>query len=508
VLELNKFTFMQLLLKTLGFGQFATAFSTIFVLRLRALVLLWREFCVTGSTFRGCWNLAIPGEGERVIVLQERLNRFFERYYPDPIIFTIALTFITIVICLIATDTSPSEVFTLWGDGLPSFLAFMAQLGLTLVFSHALANTKPVASALSRLARIPSTAPQAYLLVGLAGSGLSLITWSLGLVGGAIVAKAVASKASERAIGLNYPLLVATAYAAMCLWHMGYSSSAAGYVAKDGHALEAQMGIVPVSQTIFAHWNVAITLLSIIAICATALVLGSKAPTTQLPQEDGPEDEVEKESSPTPADTVETSRLATLLLATGIAAYLGLQALNGELNLDLDTVNWTLLLATLLFVKSPRDLVEKIGRAGPVVTPILLHYPFYAGMMALMMGSGLVAVFATGLVSHASADTLPFFAFLSGGLLNVFVPSGGGQWVMQAPIFIEAATILGTPHEEIVMAIAYGDQWTNLVQPFWALPMLAIVGLKVREVLGFCLFFLLSLGTVFGGGILLVASMS
>ena len=442
-----------------------------------------------------------------MIVLQQRLDRFFARYYPDPIIFTIALTMVTIAACLFLTDTKPADVFGLWGDGLPSLLTFMAQLSLTLIFSHALANTWPVAAGLKRLAKLPGSARQAYLLVGLVGCGLSLITWSLGLVGGAIIAKAVATEAGKRKIKLNYPLLVATAYAAMCIWHMGYSSSAGLFVATEGHAMEAQMGVVPMSQTVFTAWNGMMIVAAIIAICATALFLHSDEQVTELPAEESDDEQALVEPEGTPAEKLETSRWFTLLPAAGLAYYLGQRAFGGSLTIDLNTVNWTLLLAVLLFIKSPRDLVEQIGKAGPVIAPILLHYPFYAGMMALMIGSGLVAILAAGIVSISSADTLPFFAFLSGGLLNIFIPSGGGQWAVQGPIFIEAATALGTPHEEIVMAVAYGDQWTNLIQPFWALPMLAIAGLQVRQILGFCFFFLLSLGAVFGGGILLVAAL-
>jgi len=442
-----------------------------------------------------------------MIALQQRLDRFFARYYPDPIIFTIGLTLVTITACLIWTDTKPGEVFALWGNGLPSLLSFMAQLSLTLVFSHALANTGPVASALSRLAKLPGSARQAYLLVGLVGSGLSLITWSLGLVGGAIIAKAVATEARKREIKLNYPLLVATAYAAMCIWHMGYSSSSALFVATEGHSMEAQMGILPMSQTVFTLWNGVMILVSITAICATALLLHSDDQTTELPTSEPFDEQAVEKPANTPAEKLETSRWFTLLLAAGLAFYLGQRAFDGSLTIDLNTVNWSLLLAVLLFIRSPRDLVEQVGKAGPVVAPILLHYPFYAGMMALMIGSGLVSILAAGVVASSSADSLPFFAFLSGGLLNIFIPSGGGQWAVQGPIFIEAATTLGTPHEEIVMAVAYGDQWTNLIQPFWALPMLAIAGLKVRQILGFCFFFLVTLGIVFGGGILIIASL-
>jgi len=434
-----------------------------------------------------------------------RLDRFFTRYYPDPIVFTIALTLLTLGVCVLVTDITPSGVLDLWGDGLPGLLTFMGQLSLTLVFSHTLANTDIVSSGLKALSRLPGSARQAYLLVVLITCGLSLITWSLGLVGGAIVARTVAQEAGTRDVKLNYPLLVAAAYASTCIWHMGYSSSAALFVATEGHALQESMGVIPVTDTVFTTWNGMTILCAILALCMTVILMHSRDQTTDAPTVEPETVEAPKTVSGTPAERVENSRWLTLILAASLAVYLGQAAFAGELAIDLNTVNWSLLLACLIFVRSPKHLVDSIGKAGPVVAPILLHYPFYAGMMAVMIGSGLVSILASGIVASASPETLPLLAFLSGGLLNIFIPSGGGQWAVQGPIFIEAANALDVPPSHIVMAVAYGDQWTNLIQPFWALPMLAIAGLEVRQILGYCVFFLLSLGTVLAGGLLITA---
>ena len=121
------------------------------------------------------------------------------------------------------------------------------------------------------------------------------------------------------------------------------------------------------------------------------------------------------------------------------------------------------------------------------------------------MDSGLVSMLSAGMVMVATSETLPFMAFLAAGLLNIFVPSGGGQWVVQGPVFIEAAETLKVAPEHVVMAIAYGDQWTNLLQPFWALPVLAIAGLQVRDIIGYCFCFLITMGLVFGVSLLFVA---
>jgi short-chain fatty acids transporter len=150
--------------------------------------------------------------------------------------------------------------------------------------------------------------------------------------------------------------------------------------------------------------------------------------------------------------------------------------------------------------------VHLVTRAGGTLGPILLQYPFYAGIMALMTGTGLVVVVSDFFVRVASADTLAFWAFLSGGLVNFFVPSGGGQWVVQGPVFVEAARALAVPVPEVVMGVAYGDQWSNLIQPFWTIPLLAIAGLPMRSVLGYAFVTFVVTGVLFGAGLLWVGA--
>ena len=431
------------------------------------------------------------------------LERFFSRYYPDPIVFTIGLTAITFVICILATPMGPTEAVVSWGDGLPSLLAFIAQISITLILAHALANTAPVAAALRFIGSIPQSTWQAYVLVGLVSTALSLVNGAFGLIGGAMFARSVGQAAYAKGISVHYPLLVATAYAGVSLWHMGYSGSAPLFVATPGHSLEAVMGIVPVTQTTYTWWNGAALLASVIVLCLTAVLLHPKSTA----KNSAPPDELDpvklRNESKTPAAGLDNSRIITLGLAAVLLVYLIIGFGSGNLSIDLNTINWSIIVACLIFVRSPVELMNLLSRAAPIVAPVLLHFPFYGGMMALMIDSGLVTILSSIIADIATSQTLPLLAFLTAGLLNMFVPSGGGQWVVQGPIFIDAADTLGVTKEYIVMAVAYGDQWTNLLQPFWALPALAIAGLQVRDIFGFCFCFLISLGAVFGLSLLL-----
>ena len=155
-----------------------------------------------------------------------------------------------------------------------------------------------------------------------------------------------------------------------------------------------------------------------------------------------------------------------------------------------------------MLARSPRHYVSLILGASRTLGPIVLQYPFYAGVMALMMGTELVDLFSDGFVAVANPATLGFWAFVSGGALNFFVPSAGGQWAVQGPIFLAAAQKLDVSATVVALGVAYGDQWTNMIQPFWTLPLLAIVGLSARAIMGYC-FVVFAVGFVLlGGGML------
>lgn len=150
--------------------------------------------------------------------------------------------------------------------------------------------------------------------------------------------------------------------------------------------------------------------------------------------------------------------------------------------------------------------MELVADASTTVGQIIIQYPLYAGIMGMMIDTGLVSVIADWFTSIASAATLGFYAFLSGGIVNFFIPSGGGQWAVQGPIFIEAAANLGTDPSRIVMGVAYGDQWSNMVQPFWTIPLLAIAGLHMRQIMGYTFVIFIATFFLFGGGILLAGA--
>lgn len=156
----------------------------------------------------------------------------------------------------------------------------------------------------------------------------------------------------------------------------------------------------------------------------------------------------------------------------------------------------------LVLTRSPVHYVELALAEGRGIAAIILQFPFYAGIMGIMTGTGLVTALAAWFVSFSTAETLPFWGMISGGLINMFVPSGGGQWAVQGPVMIEAAQALGADMPRVAMGVAMGDQWTNMLQPFWAIPVLAIAGLGVRDIMGYTAVVFLWSGLIFGFGLL------
>ncbi len=206
----------------------------------------------------------------------------------------------------------------------------------------------------------------------------------------------------------------------------------------------------------------------------------------------------------TPAQMMESSKLLNWIVGVLGAAYFIYYIFILDKSLNLNMINFTFLILGILLSRSPMHYVNLITNACKCAGPIIFQFPFYAGIMGIMAASGLSAMLTEWFVGLASAESLPFYSFLSAGLLNIFVPSGGGQWAVQGPIMMDAAMKLGADIPKVAMAVAMGDQWTNMIQPFWALPALAIAGLHVRDIMGYCVFALIWSGIVFSLSLLLI----
>lgn len=437
------------------------------------------------------------------------VNRFLEQWIPSALTFAIVLTLIVAVLAFIFTDAGPTDVVVGWGEGLAGLLEFMTQMCLILLLGHILANTGPVRKLLAWLARVPGNATFAYVFVFLVAALASLITWGLGLVVGALLAREIAVQSRERGIKVHFPLLVAAGYSGFVVWHMGYSGSGPLTAATPDSFLSESLGgqTVPVSETIFAGWNL-LAIAGVIIVCGLLFFLVAPkagAPVYELPASVSSETQSQVDDEVvSPADRIDASRILTLIIGLALVVYLVIHFAQGG-GLTLDIVNWSFLALILLLVRNPFELIHLTKEAASNVGEILLQFPLYAGILGIMSTTGLIAVFSDAIVSIANPASFGVLALISAGLVNFFVPSGGGQFAVQGPIMLDAANQLGVDPSVAIMAVSYGDQWTNMLQPFWALPVLAIAGLKMRDILGYTVITFLGAGVVMAAALLFVS---
>ncbi|KYG58460.1 short-chain fatty acid transporter [Planococcus maritimus] len=429
-------------------------------------------------------------------------NNLMERYLPDPFLFVIILTVVVFGLGLGLTDSSPVQMVAFWGEGFWALLAFSMQMVLVLVTGFVLASSPIFKKGLGKLASFAKSPGSAILWVTIVSLAASWINWGFGLVIGALFAKELA----KRVENVDYRLLIASAYSGFLIWHAGFSGSIPLSIATEGHPFVDAIGIIPTSETIFSSYNlIIIAALVIIVPLLNRLMMPKKEDAVTVDPQvlvDPPVEDVPSKGNMTPAERLENSWILSMVIGALGIAFIIYYFVNNGFALTLDLVNFMFLFLGILFHGTPSKYLSAVQEAVKGAGAIIVQFPFYAGIMGMMTASGLAAVISEAFVSISTADTFPLFAFLSAGLVNFFVPSGGGQWAVQAPIMLEAAEMLGSEPAKVAMAVAWGDAWTNMIQPFWALPALAIAGLKAKDIMGFCVIVLVVSGVVIGLGLL------
>lgn len=434
---------------------------------------------------------------------------------PEPFLFAIILTFIAALLAMPICRQTPVEVVANWGSGVWGLLAFAMQMALVLVSGSALASAPSLKRGIAWLASLPKTPVAAIALVTAISAVACWLNWGFGLIVGVIFAKDIA----RRLPGVDYRLLIASAYSGFVVWHAGLSGSVPLKLATPGPDLAAAtngaiVDPIAISDTILHPFNIAMVVLVIIAITAVNALMhpkGSQVVTVdpELLVEEAP---VEKRKAETPAEKLENSRLLSWLIAALGIAYLLISLVFRGGAFDLGSVIMIFLFLGILFHGTPVAYVRAFGKAAAGAAGIILQFPFYAGIMGIITGVGESGICFGTVISNAcinisSPVTYPLLTFLCAALLNMFVPSGGGHWAIQAPIMFTAGAELGVDPGLTGMAIAWGDAWTNMIQPFWALPALAIARLSAKDIMGFCLIDLFVSGVIISGGLLFWAIM-
>ncbi|MGM0866320.1 MAG: short-chain fatty acid transporter [Bacillota bacterium] len=424
--------------------------------------------------------------------IADRVSRVVQRYLPDAFVIAVLLTLFVFIVGFITNPEEPITLVKSFGDGFWVYLTFTMQMVLLLLTGMVLAAVPVVKKGLESVAGLANTPTKAYVLTFVVSAFAYYINWGLAVVVGAIFVREV----GKRNQNAHFPLLVAAAYSPTVLYTAGLSSSIGLTVATKDHFLSDVMGVILTSETIF---NSSTLIIFAVLFVTMPIVICLMAPKTNIKPYQEKEVSLKRETVSQDADTpaLKLEQTPVLGILTGVVGliYVINEFVIGR-DLDLNIINILFLSLGLILHRSLGQFGNAFKEAVGSTSPIILQFPFYAGIIAVLSSSGLGQTIIDGMTSIANKETFDVFTYWSAGVVNILAPSGGGQWALQGPLQVPAGMKLGVDPSTIAMAVGWGDAWTNLIQPFWALPILSIVGLHIRHIMGYCFLLAIWVGVI------------
>jgi short-chain fatty acids transporter len=422
-----------------------------------------------------------------------------EQWMPDAFIFALGGTLVIAVAAFLvdgAMRAEPLRIIDTWGSGFWSLIPFTLQMTMMIVSGYVLATSPPIFRLIQRLASQPRTAKGAVMLVAFFSMLSSLLNWGFSVIFGAVLAREVARrvpKADYRALG------AASCTGLGTVWAQGLSGSAALQMASAASmppALVKLVGVIPLTETIFRWESVVCVVIEMVVVTAVVWLIApgpERARSAQsLGIDLGPHT---PDALPRPERRGEwlehTPMLLLPVVAFGAVYLVRSVAARSETPaqivnaFDFNTINLFLLMLGALLHWTPASLMRAVRDATPAAAGVLLQYPFYAGIFGIMVGTHLSAAIANVFVHVSSLTWYPAMIFTYSAVLGIFVPSGGAKWVIEAPYVLESARTLGVPAGWMVVTYDLGEAVANLLQPFWMLPIMGILGLKARDIMGY-----------------------
>jgi short-chain fatty acids transporter len=426
-----------------------------------------------------------------------RCAAFAERWFPDAYVFAV-LGVVVVAACAVGFGASPADTAGAFGEGFWSLIPFTMQMAFVVIGGYVVATAPVVARFIDLLARVPRTGRGAVAYVGLVSMLASLLSWGFSLVFGGLLVRALARREDLR---MDYRAAGASAYLGLgAVWAMGLSSSAAQLQANPASmppGLVEITGVLPFSQTIFLWQSIALTAALIAASLLVAWLTAPAGAAARTAREFDVDDATKTPALPPrtrPGEWLEYSPLLTVLLS-----LLAFGWLFGEFAskpavaaiANLDTYNLLFLSVGLLLHWRPRNFLDAVARAVPATTGVLIQFPLYGGIALILThatgrgGETLAHRLSQLFVQVASTDTFAVVMGAYSAVLGFFVPSGGGKWIVEAPYVMQAANDLEFHLGWAVQVYNAAEALPNLVNPFWMLPLLGVLGLKARDIVGF-----------------------
>lgn len=453
---------------------------------------------------------AAAGRAGLLARLALRSAAFAERWFPDAYVFAV-LGVVVVAAAALAFGATPRATAEAFGSGYWSLIPFTLQMAFVVIGGYVLATAPVVARFIDVLARAPRSGRGAIVYVALVSMLASLLSWGFSLIFGGLLVRALARRSELR---MDYRAAGAAAYLGLgAIWAMGLSSSAAQLQANPGSmppGLVAITGVLPFSQTIFLWQSIALTGILIVVsllVCWLTAPSDANARTAQM-------FDIQQDATPPlpprtrPGEWLEYSPLLSLAIGLLGLGWLGHEFVDKSAVLaisNLNTYNLLFLTLAILLHWRPRSFLDAVTRAVPSTTGVLIQFPLYGGIAALLtqaagFGQQTLAHRLSNLFVHiATTDTFPVVMGAYSAILGFFVPSGGGKWLVEAPYVMQAANELHVHLGWAVQVYNAAEAIPNLINPFWMLPLLGVLGLRARDVVGYTFMqFLVHLPLVLG----------
>jgi short-chain fatty acids transporter len=436
------------------------------------------------------------------------LNVGMDKVMPDAIVFAMILTLITFIAGITLTGKSALDMIKYWGNGFWGFLSFSMQMTVIIATGYIVASAPLAKRFLVKLCEIPKNAIQGVLFVGIVSAFLGWISWGLGLVAGAILARTVAQNLKK----VDFKLYVAVAYTgAITCGLFGISGSEFLMVNTPGYFLEKLLGLIPLSKTVFEPSLLIAEILGLIIIVPilAALIHTDPKDTPDMDKEIleifAAQDaesvatvRLDKKNM-TLAEKMDNNPIINLVIGAGGLIYIVYWFATKGFDLNLNIMNFILLMVGIILHMTPRNLLTAAEEGVKSAFGVVIQFPFYAGIQGMMGDSGLVALIANFFASISTQTTYPYWTYISMAIVNFFIPSSGGIFMVAGQPLGQAALNLGIEPHKFVIAFTSGETISNIIQPFWAIPLLGIARLKMKDIMGYCIVFFVVLTAIFFG---------
>ncbi len=440
--------------------------------------------------------------------LGEKFTNLFLKYMPNAFVFAILLTLLVALSAFFWIDATPINIISSWYDGFFDLLGFAMQIVLIIITGFSIALSPIVKKGIDHIARYINTPGQVYFLVVLSGILLCLVSF-----GWLVITAVLARELAKRVKGVNYPFLIACVYFSLNSWVMGTSSSIPLLLNTENNFLiEADLlpSVIPTSLTLGSSLNIAMIALMVIGAPLLMFLLQPKTSENKeyvdllISNEASESITIKEEASnlrlpfKSWSDKLNNSHILQLVIVLMGLTYIIFHFSSKGLDLNFNIMIFIFIMVGMLLHQTPMHYVISMKRASSNISGILFQYPFYAGIMGIMLYTGLGEKLGQILASTATIDTYPFFAYLTGGLVNFAIPSAGGEFAVVGPSIINAVKEIGMglPQEEITamisrasLSVSYGESLSNMLQPFYLLILMPILGtgtrLQARDIMGY-----------------------